>query len=80
MQRKPGVAPAVMIISGIPSTARVLLAAAMVKSPLTLSLSPRGESTLEFRSPIGEGAAASSLSPRGEGWGEGVFCFQWERL
>ena len=38
------------------------------KFPLIhVSFSPRGEGTLEV-------SVADSLSPWGEGWGEGVFC------
>jgi hypothetical protein len=37
------------------------------QAPLILSFSPRGEGTRLQ-------AAADSLSPWGEGWGEGVFC------
>jgi hypothetical protein len=40
------------------------------EAPLTLSHSPRGEGTSSQR------AQPDSLSPWGEGWGEGVFVIQ----
>jgi hypothetical protein len=40
------------------------------EDPLTLSLSPRGEGTPS------QWAQPYSLSPWGEGWGEGVFVIQ----
>jgi nicotinate-nucleotide adenylyltransferase len=43
------------------------------QDPLTLSLSPRGEGTPERPSFLGERPQPDSLSPWGEGWGEGVF-------
>ena len=41
------------------------------EDPLILSFSPRGEGTPELPSPLMQRAAACSLSPWGEGWGEG---------
>ncbi len=43
------------------------------KSPLTLSLSRRRERTPELPPCLGKGPRPDSLSPWGEGWGEGVF-------
>ena len=43
------------------------------KVPLTLSLSPMGRGDARIVLLTSTGAAANSLSPWGEGWGEGVF-------